>query len=376
MNPIASVASIALAVGTALSAQSSPVKRPDSVQAVRFISVEPNVKLEVLDWGGTGRPMVLLAGLGNTAHVFEDLARDLRADYHVYGITRRGYGRSSVPDAGYSADRLGDDVLAVVDSLHLIKPVLVGHSIAGEELSSIGSRHGDRLSALVYLDAAAAYAFYDTTTGNVQIDANDLQRKLYALQQGPPSRPLIDELLATTLPAFERDLRKLRDVEPGGAPTPPPGPDYQDRASFAAFHAFRQRTDGFAPPLAELREQFEEMSDGSVGRRIQSPEDARWVSQAIIAGLQKYLSVSAPVLAIFAHPPVLGTFANPAAKATAVARDSSFRAKQADVVRRAAPNVRVVDVPGALHYVFLTNEADVVREINAFLKSLPDGRER
>lgn len=53
-----------------------------------------------------------------------------------------------------------------------------------------------------------------------------------------------------------------------------------------------------------------------------------------------------------------------------LASDSIYRARQAAVVRRAAPNARIVDVPGAMHYVFLTNEADVVREINVFLTSL------
>src|SRR5262245_30079066 len=99
---------------------------------VRFIAVEPSVKLEVLDWGGAGRSMVLLVGLGTTSHVFDDLAQQLRFNYHVYGITRRGYGKSSVPSAGYDPDRLGDDVLAIMDSLRLAKPVLVGHSVAGE----------------------------------------------------------------------------------------------------------------------------------------------------------------------------------------------------------------------------------------------------
>lgn len=378
MIPAAALASsaLALAAGAALFAQSSPVKRSDSVPTVRFIGVQPNVKLEVLDWGGTGRPMVLLAGLGNTAHVFEELARALRTNYHVYGVTRRGFGRSSMPDDGYSAERLGDDVLAVLDSLHLAKPVLVGHSIAGEELSSIGSRHGDRVSALIYLDAIDSYAFYDTTTGNAGIDLIDLQRKLYALQQGPPSRQLIDELLEKTLPTFQRDLRELRDLEPGGAPpAPPPAPDYQDRASFASFRAWRERAFGYAPPIAELREQFEEMPDGSVGRAIRSAEDSRWVSQAILAGLRKHLSVSAPVLTISASPSAPGTFASPAAKAAAVARDSIYRAKQEAVARRAAPIARTVQVAGTNHYIFLTNEADVVREINAFLRSLPDARQ-
>lgn len=37
------------------------------------------VNLEVLDWGGSGRPLVLLAGLGNTAHIFDKFAPNLTA---------------------------------------------------------------------------------------------------------------------------------------------------------------------------------------------------------------------------------------------------------------------------------------------------------
>src|SRR5579862_9222387 len=78
--------------------------------AVQFITVEKNIKLEVLDWGGSGRPVVLLTGMGNDAHVFDRFATKLTGSYHVYGITRRGYGKSSAPAAtvaNYTADRLG-----------------------------------------------------------------------------------------------------------------------------------------------------------------------------------------------------------------------------------------------------------------------------
>src|SRR4030095_16388712 len=125
----------------------------------QFITVVNDVKLEVLDWGGSGQPLVFLAGLGDTAHIFDKFAPELISQYHVYGITRRGFGASSVPASGYSADRLGDDVLAVLDFTKLTRPVLAGHSIAGEELSSIGSRHPERVAGLIYLDAAYSYAF-------------------------------------------------------------------------------------------------------------------------------------------------------------------------------------------------------------------------
>ena len=34
-----------------------------------FVTVEPGVQLEVLDWGGTGPDLVLLTGLGDNAMV-------------------------------------------------------------------------------------------------------------------------------------------------------------------------------------------------------------------------------------------------------------------------------------------------------------------
>jgi hypothetical protein len=45
--------------------QVSTATNDKSQHTSQFVTVAPEVKLEVLDWGGTGRPIVLLAGLGN-----------------------------------------------------------------------------------------------------------------------------------------------------------------------------------------------------------------------------------------------------------------------------------------------------------------------
>ena len=73
--------------------------------------------------------------------------------YHVYGITRRGFGASSKPKSGYSEQRLADDDLGVFDALKLLAPVVVGHSVAGNELSQVGIHHYERVGGLGYLDA-------------------------------------------------------------------------------------------------------------------------------------------------------------------------------------------------------------------------------
>src|ERR1700730_16720908 len=103
-------------VAALLFAQESAAPQDSSPHQVQTINVDKNVNLEVLDWGGSRRPLILLAGLGSTAHAFDQLAPNLPSSCHVYAITRRGFGASSQPapgDGNYSADRLGDDVLAV-----------------------------------------------------------------------------------------------------------------------------------------------------------------------------------------------------------------------------------------------------------------------
>jgi non-heme chloroperoxidase len=140
-----------------------------SPHSVQFITVDKDVRLEVLDWGGAGQPVVLLAGLGDTAHIFDNFAPKLTAQYHVYGITRRGFGVSSCPTTGYNADRLADDVIAVLDALKITRPVVAGHSFAGEELSSIAMRYPQQVAGLIYLDAAHEYAFWNPTLGDYQV---------------------------------------------------------------------------------------------------------------------------------------------------------------------------------------------------------------
>ena len=133
--------------------------RDPSPHTVQFVKVHKHIRLEVLDWGGSGKPVILLAGGGDTAHVFDEFAPKLTANCRVYGITRRGFGASTYSPLDKGGDRLGEDVLAVIRALRLNKPVLVGHSIAGAELSSVATLQPNSIAGVVYLEAAYPYAF-------------------------------------------------------------------------------------------------------------------------------------------------------------------------------------------------------------------------
>jgi len=117
-----------------------------------FVAVAPDIRLEILDWGGTGETMVLLTGLGDNAHAFDELAYQFTDRFHVIGITRRGYGRSSQAPQGYDlATRVRDDI-AVLDTLRIRQAVFVGHSVAGTELSRLaaGARGANRCQPSIH----------------------------------------------------------------------------------------------------------------------------------------------------------------------------------------------------------------------------------
>lgn len=78
--------------------------------AASFVNGGNGVNIDVVDSGGNGRALILLAGSGNSAHIYEDFAPKLADSCHVYGITRRGYRLSSKPERGYSVPELAEDV--------------------------------------------------------------------------------------------------------------------------------------------------------------------------------------------------------------------------------------------------------------------------
>ena len=149
---------VVLLAGCRPSAEVPPWHDPTPHQ-VSFVTVAPGVKLEVVDWGGTGPTLLFLSGLQDVAHGFDFFASRFTDRYHVIGITRRGYGASSRTATGYNlATRLADD-RAVLDSLHLDRVALIGHSMAGDELTAFAAAYPERVTRLVYLDAV-----YDHST--------------------------------------------------------------------------------------------------------------------------------------------------------------------------------------------------------------------
>jgi pimeloyl-ACP methyl ester carboxylesterase len=285
------------------------------------------VRLEVLDWGGTGEPLVLLAGLGDVGHGFDDFAPPFTDRFHVLAITRRGYGASSQPPGGYDLATRVQDLRTALDSLHLSRVNLVGHSIAGDELTAFAGAYPDRVARLIYFDAA--YDHSEVTT----------------ILRGYPM---------------------------------PPDPQPADSASPAAQQAYNLRVSGVRIPEAQFRATEVFGPDG----KLQGVVTPSSIDSLVLAGTghPDYAKVRAPALAIYAvadSAPQIFPFlaaASPAVQAKARAYLVTFHAwavKERDRFRRNTPHGRVVELHGANHYVFFSNQAEVVKEMRSFLESKP-----
>jgi pimeloyl-ACP methyl ester carboxylesterase len=211
-------------------------------------------------------------------------------------------------------------VLAVMMALHIDHPVLVGHSIAGQELSSIGSRFPEKVSGLIYLDAATGFAFYDSAHPLIAIEMNEIKRRIDEIEAGgvDEQKKLLE--LEAVVAKFEVTL-------------------HQSNAEIANL-----------PPLPP-----------------RSP-----ISAALNFGAQKYTSIPVPALAIYACPHNWDRFpANePDRKAALIADDKARCTAWADAFRHGVPSARIVLIANADHYIYLSNEAQVVAEMDTFLASL------
>lgn len=293
---------------------------------VRFLHVTPEVQLEILDFGGSGPPVVFLSGLGDTGHSFDEFAPKFTDHWHVYAITRRGYGASSHPDSGYGMPRLAEDVRTVLDSLGLRNVTLIGHSLGGDELTKIASTWPERISKLVYLDAA-----HDRVA-------------------------LLDSLIG---PDWPED--------------PPMTP--ADSASPEAVRAYLATVYGFRLNEAEVHQWFEydtlghmirQRTPDSVGMRLILPQVEHPAYAKVKARVLAFYDVPTSAAAMFSRFGS-GDSTYRAMAVKAFNRSAEWTARERARLKREIPGARIIELRDSNHYVFIASEAEVLRETRRFL---------
>lgn len=284
------------------------------------------IALQYLDWGGTGRPLILIHGLGDNPHVFDDLAPAFTDKFRVIAYARRGHPGSELAGP-YDTRTLTSDLLEFLNRLGITRADLAGWSLGGNEITALAASHPERVAHLVYLDS------YD------------------------PADPAFRAAFAALPP-------QLVDV-PAAA-----------RVSLPAYLAYRERTD--FPEIrnvtrieAYLRASVVVQPDGTVSDGIPPAVQEQLFKSLWSNPRRDYRSIQAPVLAIYAES--VFDLRTPDASRRAAIREwestywRSFQESSIEQMRREIPSARILRVPGAHVNFFVVSKAEVVRAMRRFL---------
>jgi len=285
-----------------------------------FITVN-GVRLNYLDWGGSGGTLLMLPGAGGSAHLYDELAPKFTDRFHVLGLTPRGQGQSEKPETGYDTATLVEDLRQFLDAMKIQRVVLVGHSLAGDQLTMFAAKYPRRVEKLVYLDAA-----YGHSTNSMQ---------------------LVGELWALF----------------------PPFPEH-DNKSYDASKAWMKKYFRVMTPAVEafLRDTTVLHDDG----RLEDATPMR-VLKALLTFAEPnpaYSKVKAPALSFYVDDfwPDLIPEENREKAAMVFKALKEDRAVERERFRQGMPHARIVMLPDTSHAgCFIQREAEVVRDMRAFL---------
>ena len=125
--------------------------------------VEANgIRLHYTEWGGDAPPVVLLHATGFLARLWEPIATEMSARFHVYALDARGHGDSDkpvlsgaegpAPAGGYGWEGLAADLMGFLDAVGLVGVPIVGHSSGAAGAIRLAARRPEYVAAAVLIE--------------------------------------------------------------------------------------------------------------------------------------------------------------------------------------------------------------------------------
>ena len=130
--------------------------------------------------------LMLSNSLGSTLHMWDDQAPAWAKNFRLLRYDRRGHGKSGVPKGPYSMERLGRDVLAILDALKIQKINCCGLSMGGMVGQWLGANAPTRVNKLILSNNTHYYA--DKTAWNDRLKLLREKGTLQAIVGGTMER--------------------------------------------------------------------------------------------------------------------------------------------------------------------------------------------
>jgi 3-oxoadipate enol-lactonase len=122
------------------------------------IKVDDGATIHVEVEGQDRAPVLMLSNsLGTDLHMWDDQAPALTQHFRLVRYDRRGHGKSSVPKAPYSMERLGRDVVGVLDALNIAKINWCGLSMGGMVGMWLGANAAGRIDKLILSNTSSHF---------------------------------------------------------------------------------------------------------------------------------------------------------------------------------------------------------------------------
>src|SRR5438876_5049906 len=117
-----------------------------------FFKTSDGIRIHYLE-AGSGRPIVFIPGWTMPAWIWQKQIDEFSKKYRVIAVDPRSQGESDKPNYGHLAETRARDYKELVDHLALKQPVLVGWSMACNELMKYLEQFGtDNVGGFVLVD--------------------------------------------------------------------------------------------------------------------------------------------------------------------------------------------------------------------------------
>jgi 3-oxoadipate enol-lactonase len=110
-----------------------------------------------VDGADTAEAVVLINSLGTNLSMWDPQMDELARHFRVIRYDCRGHGESDVPHNPATIDRLGADLIALLDHMNLERAHLCGLSLGGITALWVAIYHAERVGRAVFANASARF---------------------------------------------------------------------------------------------------------------------------------------------------------------------------------------------------------------------------
>ena len=183
---------------------------------VRMLDTRNGAFRIALDGAVDAPVLVLSNSLGTTFDMWEGQAKVFSKTHRVLRYDTRGHGQSVVTPGPYTFEQLGDDVLAILDALHIQRARFCGLSMGGHIGLWLAIHAGERFAGIVVCNTAAKIGTAQGWQERAALIEKDGEAAMQSLAESAPGRWFTPAFVSAQPQIVHTAQQWLADTPPKG----------------------------------------------------------------------------------------------------------------------------------------------------------------